>query len=264
MTTLIGQMLGCLLVAAGIGGVVGWLLRHLSSSPLTEQLTDVTATLRRKDQAIEKLQHELKVKIAATQISESTMIASESLQQSTKHKLATSHELIQTLQEELTATRQQLAALESGQTTLLTRISDSETTMAAQVEEVQQSKATLAAVQQSLILKEQELRPLQERFAILEGLLADTDRLRTRIQDLEPAQGRVHWLEVQLSERETQYRTALHDIERQLAERDRTFHELEPLQQQLIEQAAACESWEAKYTQALQRATDETSSPHYS
>ena len=31
MTMLIGQILGCLLVAAGIGGAVGWLLRQLSS-----------------------------------------------------------------------------------------------------------------------------------------------------------------------------------------------------------------------------------------
>ncbi|NOT96033.1 MAG: hypothetical protein HOP00_06970, partial [Nitrospira sp.] len=52
-----------------------------------------------------------------------------------------------------------------------------------------------------------------------------------RIQELEPAQGRVHWLEVQLSERETQHRTALHDIERQLAERDRRLGELEQLHQ---------------------------------
>ena len=30
MIAFIGQILGCLLVAAGIGGVVGWLLRQLS------------------------------------------------------------------------------------------------------------------------------------------------------------------------------------------------------------------------------------------
>lgn len=257
MTMLIGQMLGCLLIAAGIGGTVGWLLRHLSAGPLTEQLTDVTATLRRKDQALEKLQHELKIKVAAIQIFENKMIASESLQQSTRQELSSRHERIRALQEELAATRQQLAAVESGQTTLLARISDSEASAIAQAEDAQQSKAALEAAQQTLILKEQELRPLQERFAILEDLLIDTDRLRTRIQELEPAQGRVHWLEVQLSERETQHRTALHDIERQLAERDRTIHELEPLQQQLIEQEAARASSETKYIQAVQQATNE-------
>ena len=54
MTMLIGQMLGCLLVAAGIGGAVGWLLRHLSAGQLTQQLMDVTTTLRLKEQALEK------------------------------------------------------------------------------------------------------------------------------------------------------------------------------------------------------------------
>ena len=37
MIMLIGQILGCLIVAAGIGGAVGWLLRNVSASPLTQQ-----------------------------------------------------------------------------------------------------------------------------------------------------------------------------------------------------------------------------------
>ena len=48
MITLIGQIFGCLLIAAGIGVVVGWLLRNLSTVQLTQQFTDVTATLRLK------------------------------------------------------------------------------------------------------------------------------------------------------------------------------------------------------------------------
>ena len=54
MIALIGQIVGCLLIAAGIGGVVGWLLRQLSTGELTQQFTDVTATLRRKEQLLEK------------------------------------------------------------------------------------------------------------------------------------------------------------------------------------------------------------------
>ena len=229
MTMLIGQMLGCLIVAAGIGGAVGWLLRHLSAGPLTQQLMDVTTTLRLKDQALEKLQYELKVKVAAMQILESKMIASEALHQSTRQELSSRHERIQALQEELAVTRQRLSTLESGQAALLSRASDSEAAITAQAEEVQQYRTALDVAQQALILKEQELIPLHERLAVLEHHFADTDRLRARIQELEPAQGRVHWLEVQLSEQDTQHRTAVHEIERQLAERDRRIGELEQL-----------------------------------
>ncbi|MEK7237473.1 MAG: hypothetical protein AAB242_12660, partial [Nitrospirota bacterium] len=257
MTMLIGQMLGCLLVAAGIGSAVGWLLRHVSAGPLTQQVMEITTALRLKDQAMEKLQYELKVKVSAIQILESKMIASEARHQSTHEELSSRHERILVLQEELAATRQQLSALESAQAALLMRTSASEAAMNAQAAEVQQSKAALDAAQQALALKEQELLPLHERLAALEHHPADTDRLLTRIKELEPAQGRVHWLEVQLSERDTQHRTALHEIERQLAERDRRIGELEQLHQQLTEQETAGDAWEAKYTQAVQRATDE-------
>ena len=251
-------MLGCLIVAAGIGGAVGWLLRHLSAGPLTQQLIDVTTTLRLKDQALEKMQYELKVKVSAMQILESKMIESEALHQSTRQELAARHESTLALQEELTATRQRLSTLESGQAAILSRASDSEAAITAQAEEVRQSKTKLEAAQQALTLKEQELFPLHERLAVLEHDLADTDRLRTRIQELEPAQGRIHWLEVQLSERDTQHRTALHEIERQLAERDRRIGELEQLPLQLREQEAAGNAWKTKYTQAVQQALAET------
>lgn len=49
MMALISQMLGCLLVAAGIGGAVGWLLRHLSAAPIAQRLLDSETELRIKD-----------------------------------------------------------------------------------------------------------------------------------------------------------------------------------------------------------------------
>ena len=257
MTMLIGQMLGCLIVAAGIGGTVGWLLRHLSARPLAQHLIEVTTALRVKEQALEKLQHELKVKVSAIQILESKMIAAEALHQSTQQELSSRHERIHALQKELAATKQRLSTLESGQTNLLTRVSESEAAMSAQAKEVRESKAAREAAQQALALKEQELLPLHERLAVLEHHEATADRLHARIQELEPAQGRVHWLEVQLSERDTQHRTALHEIEGQLAERNRKIAEIEPLRQTLIAQEAARDSWEAKCNQAAQRATDE-------
>lgn len=60
MSTLFNQMLGCLLLAAGIGGVVGWLLRNVSVGTVTQQLADVTAMMHLKEQMLEKARHELR------------------------------------------------------------------------------------------------------------------------------------------------------------------------------------------------------------
>lgn len=60
MTMFINQMLGCLIIAAGIGGVVGWLLRNVSAGKLTQQLTDVTAMMHLKEQMLEKARYQLR------------------------------------------------------------------------------------------------------------------------------------------------------------------------------------------------------------
>jgi len=88
MITLIGQIFGCLLIAGGIGIVVGWLLRNLSAGLLTQQFTEVTATLRVKEQMLEKARYELNVQTAAMQLLENKIIESEELSQSTQQELA--------------------------------------------------------------------------------------------------------------------------------------------------------------------------------
>jgi flagellar biosynthesis regulator FlbT len=60
MTMFINQMLGCLIIAAGIGGAVGWLLRNVSAATVTQQLADVTAMMHLKEQMLEKARHELR------------------------------------------------------------------------------------------------------------------------------------------------------------------------------------------------------------
>jgi len=60
MTMFINQMLGCLIIAAGIGGAVGWLLRNVSAGTVTRQLADVTAMMHLKEQMLEKARHELR------------------------------------------------------------------------------------------------------------------------------------------------------------------------------------------------------------
>ena len=73
MTMFFNQMLGCLIIAAGIGGAVGWLLRHVSAGRLTQQLTDVTAMMRLKEQMLEKARNELRDTASKMQELESQM-----------------------------------------------------------------------------------------------------------------------------------------------------------------------------------------------
>ncbi|MDZ4734431.1 MAG: hypothetical protein SGJ16_12715 [Nitrospirota bacterium] len=251
MTILIGQIVGCLLVAAGIGGAVGWLLRHLSVGQLKQQLIDVTATLRLKEQRLEKAQYEMKVQAAAMQTLESKIVESEALDQSSRQELSTRNDRLQALQEELVVRTQRLTVLEAEAASVHQRASEYDAAVAAQGEEIQQCHLARQAAQQALESKEQERHNLQSRIAELEATVVEAERLRARVEELEPAQGRVHWLEVQLSDQDTEHRTALHQLEGQLAERERRIGELECLQPQLKEQEAARIQWETKYAHTL-------------
>lgn len=251
MTVLIGQILGCLLVAAGIGSVIGWLLRHLSVRQLIQQFRDVTTTLRLKGQMLEKAQHELKVQATAMHMLESKMIESETLDQSTRQELSAQNDRLQALQQELAVRTQRLTVLEADEASVRRRASEYDAVAATQAEEIQQFHLARQKAEQALMSNEQERGDFQHRVAELEATVADADRLRARVEELEPAQGRVHWLEVQLCDRDTEHRAAMHQLERQLADRDRRIGEFERLQPQLKEQEAALTQRETKYAHIL-------------
>jgi hypothetical protein len=153
MSMFINQMLGCLIIAACIGGAVGWLLRNVSAGKLTQQLTDVTAMMHLKEQMLEKARYQLR---------------------------------------------------------------DSATKMQS--------------------LKEDESPNSQARSVVVGTQCVDTDRLQTLLQESESAGGLVEWLDIQLTKRDEQHRIALHEVERQLAERDRRIRELEQHHEQQMEQ----------------------------
>ena len=67
MTLFFNQMLGCLIIAAGIGGAVGWLLKHVAAGTLAQQLADVTAMMRLKEQMLEKARQQLRDAASNTQ-----------------------------------------------------------------------------------------------------------------------------------------------------------------------------------------------------
>jgi len=251
MTILIGQIVGCLLVAAGIGGITGWLLRRLSVSKLNQHIYDVTTTLRLKEQMLEKAQYELKGKVAAMQTLESKMIESEALDQSNRQELSARNDRLQALQEELAVRTQRLTVLEAEEASVRRCASEYDAAAAAQAEEVQQFHLARQAAQQALESIEQERHNLQCRVAELEATVAEADRLRARVEELEPFQGRVHWLEVQLCDRDAEHRAALHQLASQLADRERRIGELEPLTQRLQEREASLTQWETKYAHTL-------------
>ena len=252
MTMLIGQMLGCLIVAAGIGGAVGWLLRQLSTGQLTQQFMDITATLRRKEQLLQKAQYELKAQTAEMQTLQSKIIESEELNQSTRQELLTRNDRLQALQEELAVRTEQLMVLEAEEASVLRRANEYDAAAAAaQSEKIQQLHLTSQEDHQTLESNEQERHDLQRRVAELEITAVEIDRLRARVEELEPAQGRVHWLEVQLSDRDAEHRAAVHQLDNQLADRERRIGELEPLTRQVQEREESLMQWEMKYANTL-------------
>jgi len=235
MIALVAQMLGCLLVAAGIGAVVGWLLRHRSASSNDHQLADRETELRIKEQALDTALYELKVKTSSLMALESKVASLESLSRSTQQELTFRQERIENLQKELADTKQRSVTAEREYQAELQRLADQDTILAAYAKEARQANAARTAAQQELAQKEQDLIELKRQLAEIVDQLAEVDRLREQVADLEPAQGRVHWLEVQLSEKEAQHRRAVHDLENQLAVRDRRLAELAQ-QEQLLQE----------------------------
>lgn len=251
MTILIGQIVGCLLVAAGIGGVVGWLLRHLPVRQITQQFREVTTNLRLKGDLLEKAQHELKVQAASISMLETKVLESEALDRSTQQELSAQQDRLQALQQELAVRTQRLTALEAGETSVRRRAREYDAAAAIQAEEVRQFQLARRKAEEALESQEQERRDLQRRIAQLEAIVEEAAQLRARVEELEPAQGRVHWLEVQLCDRDIEHRAALHQLEGQLADRERRIAELERFEPQLKEQEAALIQREATYTHTI-------------
>ena len=99
MSMFINQMLGCLIIAAGIGGGVGWLLRNVSAGKLTQQLADVTAMMHLKEQMLEKARHELRATASEMQALESRITASQALSPSNQEELSLPQERIREIEE---------------------------------------------------------------------------------------------------------------------------------------------------------------------
>jgi len=184
---LISQMLGCLLLAAGIGGLVGWLLRHSSAAQISQQLIDRETELRVKEQALDTALYELKLNAANLRILEGKVSSLESLGRCTQQDLASRQERIRALQDEAAANLRRISELESEHVTLLQQIGQHDATLAAFANEARQANASRTAAQQDLLMKEQVLLDLRDRLAETEGQRTELDRLRKRLVEVRAA-----------------------------------------------------------------------------
>ncbi|MCX5720708.1 MAG: hypothetical protein NT179_01585 [Nitrospirae bacterium] len=191
MTTLIGQMLGCLLVAAGIGGAVGWLLRHFSSGSRPQQGTGGSSSLRLNSQALEKLQQELNIKVAETRALEEKMVASDALRQSTEQELAAQHEQVRTLREELAATRQQILEHDTARDAWIDTYAQAVQRATDEAARSQNLRTQADELQDRLTLQEQGLKEKDQQLAAQTTRAgekeAEIDRLRKRLIEVQAA-----------------------------------------------------------------------------
>ncbi len=220
MMTLIGQMIGCLLIAAGIGFGVGWWLRQIPKRSPEQPSHDATGLLRTKEQALDALAHDLKVKTSAVQILEQKVMSSETMHSSVQRELIARNERLKALEAELTTRSKQLTVSEGEGATARRRVSEIESILATQTHELRGAQQTCRNAEQACEIMEREVGVLREHIAQLNEGLADRERLRTQIKQLETAQDRVHQLEVELSDREAAHRGIIQQLERALAERD--------------------------------------------
>lgn len=230
MIGLIAQMLGCLIVAAGIGAIAGWLIRHQTAVNHDHEVVDREAELRVKGQALDTALYESKLKSSAISSLEAKVATMESLARSTQQDLHTKQDRIAALQEEMSASLKRLSEVESELTSSLCSLAEKEGLLDAFANEARLANAARTAAQQDLTLKQQEIAELQRIMAASEQGPAELARLQERIATLEPAQGRVHWLEVQLSEKESRLKSAqqqLHELQLQADSREHHVAELE-------------------------------------
>ena len=225
MIAVIAQMVVCLLLAAAIGAAVGWLLRHRSAFSDEHRLTDLETELRIKGQALDTAIYELKVKTSTVMALESKVSSLESLGRSAQEELACRQDRIEALQQELKESQARNQASQAEFHTQHERLAEQETTLAAYANDVREANAACTKARQDLASKDQAILELQQRLVDADTRLTELDHLRTKLEELEPAQGRVHWLEVQLSEKEAAHRHVVHRLEEDLAARDRRLAE---------------------------------------
>ncbi|MBL8074383.1 MAG: hypothetical protein JNL29_08425 [Nitrospira sp.] len=109
------------------------------------------------------------------------------------------------------------------------RISVFDASAAAHMDELRKAQHASQAAEQAREVLKEEIRVLREQITQLNEGLPARERLLAHVKELESMRGRVHQLEVELSDREAAHRSTIQQLEAALTERDRRIGELNAL-----------------------------------
>jgi len=214
--SLIGQIFGCLIVAAIIGLAMGWLLRSFATSEKRQQLSEIAARLRGREHEMDSLHHELKVRTSAVQILEGKMIASEAALKDLQADLAGKTDRIASLQTELADKATYANAMARETETLRQALSHTESTLEQQAATYADMQAELEQAQDLMVSRDQEIATLKTWVDQLEIKDAEILKLRTRISDLEPSRDRLFAAEARLADEQHRFRKTLEERDGQV------------------------------------------------
>ncbi len=138
------------------------------------------------------------------------------------------------------------------------RIGEADANAAAHMDELRDAQQVSQSAEQAREVLKEEIRVLRDHIAQLNEGLADRDRLRSQVKQLEAAQDRIHQLEVELSDREAAHRTTIQQLEQSLVDRDRRIEELVPVPHLLREKEAVIKEWERTHAQTVKTLERET------
>ena len=100
---------------------------------------------------------------------------------------------------------------------------------AAHADELRGAQQARQTAEQARDVLKEEIRILRDQITQLNEGLPARERLRAQVKELESMRGRVHQLEVELSDREAAHRGTIQQLEQALAERDRRISEFDSL-----------------------------------
>jgi predicted flap endonuclease-1-like 5' DNA nuclease len=216
MGAMIVQMVGCLLLAATIGLMMGWLLRSFATSEKRQQLSEIAGRLRGREHELDTLNHELKVRTSAVQMLEGKMITSEAALKDLTADLAAKVEQLTALRTELTEQGIRLHALQRERDTLRLELEEAEATLKAQAATCAEMQAQMENAEDVLVSRDQEIATLKTWVEQLAPKDAEIARLRARVDELEPFVERSRKLERELELDRTRAAASLHSKAQEL------------------------------------------------
>jgi hypothetical protein len=173
MNMFINQMLGCLIIAAGIGGAVGWLLRHVSAGRSEQLLADVTAMMHLKEQMLEKARYQLRAAASKMPPQESEPMAPQTLSHSNQKELSSEERSTSLVDQGADADRLHTRLQESEAAGGLVEWLDVQLT-----ERDEKHRIALHDVEVQLAERDQRIRELEELHEQLKKQVEDNEALK--------------------------------------------------------------------------------------